>query len=490
MPRKKAPAIDLSSVVGDPVEFAIKFLKTPNGDPLQPHAGQIELLRNIAKNITICCCGRQWGKSVAMAIYVCWYSVTHAHRQVYIVAPALDQARIIFNEVAAQFHMEPLSALVVGKITEYPFPRIKLANGTEIHGRGANSPQFLRGKKCHLAVVDEAAFCKDSTLTDVIEPMMTVTGKEKDSGILMISTPFGLGAFADYYQQARKKTDGSMQAHHFRSEDNPHADRDFLQRVKDRYGEDSLTWRTEYLAEFVDDDLAVFPSAHLKWSYENYPYLSGEAQNPQFPIAPQTSHRYVQGCDLANQRDYFVSTVFDTTEMNAVVMVQMTRLRKRGYTEYKRIIRETHKSYNNAETLLDATSLGESVAEDLQDISAEGYKFTNSSKHEIISELARMFAEHRLLIPYNREILSELRNLQYEYTKSKTVRIEAKVGHDDIVMSMALSAHLALIPRTMAVFTGFTPNQTEKVKLPENYDPFAALFNDDEEDEYLWQRAT
>ncbi len=481
MPLKKRPATTLpQEVLTDPVAFCTALLKKPNGDPLVPHDGQIELLRNIAA-LTVCCCGRQWGKSVAMSIYATWFAVTHGNRQIFIVAPTLDQSRIIFNEIASHFRASPLSSLVVGKINEYPFPRIRLANGTEIHGRGANSPQFLRGKKCHLAIVDEAAFCKDQTLTDVIEPMMTVTGKEKDSGIILISTPFGLGAFHEYYQAARKETDGTSHAFHYPSESNPHADVRFLAKVKKRYGADSITWRTEYLAEFVDDDLAVFPAAQIKWAYENYPYIEGDNfEKPRFPIPPEPKHTYKQGVDLANVRDYFVSTMFDVTNSTTVALVSLVRSQKRGYTYYKQVIRDQHRMYNNAETLIDATSLGESVVEDLGDIEALGYKFSQQSKYEAVSELARMFAEHRLVIPFDRDIIAELRNFSYIYTKSKNVRMEARSGHDDIVMSLALAAHLALLPRTLGLFQGFDPDFTPKPALPTEpgYDPWHELFND------------
>jgi phage FluMu gp28-like protein len=411
-----------------------------------------------------------------MAIYAVWFSVTHANRQIYIIAPTIDQARIIFNEIVLQFRMAPLSALVVGKINEYPFPRLRLANGTEIHGRGANSPQFLRGKKCHLAIVDEAAFCKDEVLTDVIEPMMTVTGREKDSGIILISTPFGQGAFYDYFRAAQRCDDGSMRWFHFPSETNPHADRKFLARVKSRYGEDSITWRTEYLAQFVDDDLSVFPSSLIKAAYERYPYLDGDAQRPRFPVAPQENHRYVQGVDLANVRDYFVSVVLDVTNPELIPLVGMTRLQKRGYATYKQM-RDAHARYNRASTLIDATSLGESVVEDLRDIGAEGYKFSSQSKYEVVSELARLFAEKRIAIPYNREIISELTNFSYEYTKNKTLKMEAKRGHDDIVMSLALAAHLALKPTSLGLFTGVS--LSPGFSPPRSRDPWAELFQDD-----------
>src|SRR5271157_2201411 len=95
----------------DPVDFTEKLLKNRDGTQAKPHAGQIELLRGI-EPLTVACCGRQWGKSVALGWYGTWYSVTHSNREVYVIAPTVDQSRIIFNEIAMHFRTAPLNALV------------------------------------------------------------------------------------------------------------------------------------------------------------------------------------------------------------------------------------------------------------------------------------------------------------------------------------------------------------------------------------------
>ena len=139
-----------------------------------------------------------------------------------------------------------------------------------------------------------------------------------------------------------------------------------------------------------------------------------------------------------------------------------------------------HTTYNRAETLIDATSLGESVVEDLGDIAAEGFKFSNQSKYEIVQELSRMMAERRLLLPYDRTIISELTNFTYEFTANKNLRMEAKKGHDDIVMSLALSAHLALIPRRLGLMMGVNFSRIAPKLQPVTGDPFADLFQFDD----------
>jgi hypothetical protein len=467
---------DIIKFQKDPILFIESLLTTREGAPFVLHEGQKEFLRNIQR-LTVGCWGRQAGKSVMLGGYGTWYASTHANREVYVIAPTVDQSRIIFNEIAAHFRKPPLKSLVVGKIKEYPFPHIRLVNGTNVHGRGANSPEYIRGKPIHLGLLDEAAFFKDGVIPQVIEPMFTVTGKMEHSGMILISTPFGQGDFYEYAERARRGNNSYFS--HFTSLDNPHADLDYLNSVKETYGEDSLLWRTEYLAEFVDGDLAVFPWTQIKKAIERYPY-----QN--FPVAPQEGHRYVQGVDLANVRDYFVSTILDTTDPSLVPLVDMERAQKKGYTYYKNVIRGKRSSYNHAKTLIDATSLGESVVEDLADISAEGYKFSNQSKWEVVQELSRMFSENRIAIPNDRKIIDELRYFQYEITPSKKITMEAKRGHDDIVMSLALAAHLALIPKTVGFFQpvpGLNPEVRARTTKAKTRDPFAELFEINEEDD-------
>jgi hypothetical protein len=436
----------LDLIQNSPCDFVEKLLLNDDDTPAIPHGGQRELLEGI-RRITVAACGRQWGKSTALGWYIVWWAITHKARKVYIIAPSLDQSRIIFNEVARHFKSDLLSGQLVGKIVDYPFPKLKLRNGTEIHGRGANSPQYIRGKTAHLVICDEAAFMKDKTITDVIRPMMTVTGKTPDAALVLISTPFGEGAFKDLYDECSKQEETSERYRHFHftSLESPYCDKEELDSVLKQYGADSLVWRTEYLAEFLDDDLAIFPWKDIKWAYQNYPYNedTGEEPTSTFPVPPRPRRRYAQGADLANVRDYFVSCVADITD-DVAVLVSMDRYQGRGWAAMKATIRANYQRYNLAETCIDATTYGASVEEDLQDIGVEGYQFSNKSKYELVHELVRMLAEHRLVIPYDPVIIRELQYFSYIVTPSKNLKMEAKKGHDDIVIALALIAHLAL----------------------------------------------
>jgi hypothetical protein len=444
---------DWEAIKADPVEFARKLIKGPDGTAIEPFEAQQQILRGI-KRRTVIDTGRQFGKTTTMGMLVAHKAVTNANWHICIVAPSLEQARIMFSEVESYFSTGMLASFVSGKIKQYPFPVLTLKNGTKVTARGANSPQFIRGNRFHLIVCDEAAFIKDSTIAEAIEPTMTVTGKAPGAALVLVSTPWGDGPFREWYDEAQlADTDPDLAAFHFTSFDNPHADRKFLENVKKRYGEDSLIWRTEYLGIFPEDDMSVFPWRDIEWATTNYPFLDKVNGAILFPHPAEEGHRYVQGADLANLRDYFVATVLDILDPSAVPLVRMDRYQKRGYGAVKATIRANYQNYLHAKTLIDATTLAESVVEDLADINAEGYKFGGSAaKYEVVQELARMMSEHRLLLPPDRDIVDELRFFKYELTPSKNVRMEASQGHDDIVMSLGLAAHLANIPRRLGLF--------------------------------------
>lgn len=471
----------------DPVVFAETFLHEPDGTSCKPHPGQIDLMHGIQRYTTVAA-GRQWGKTHCMGWYAAWFGATHIGRQIWIIAPSLEQARIIFNEIIYHFSQPPLNHLVASergkaKIKDYPFPYIKLKNGTEFHARGANSPQYIRGNRSHLTIIDEAAHMRDRVITDAIEPMMTVTGKDPDSAQIMISTPFGKGAFYDSFMNAMLHGDGAY--YQFPSNTNPHADQANLERLKRRYGETSFLWQTEYMAEFLDDDMQVFPWKDVTWAYEHYPFKDNKGY-PLFPQGPLDGHTYLQGVDLANLRDFFVSSIIDGTDYNSGCLVRYDRWQRKGYTAAKANIRDNYSRYNRARTLIDATTLAESVVEDLADIRAEGYKFSEQSKYELVQELARSFSEHRLLIPEESILLDEIKYLAYKITAAKHLRIEASEGHDDVVMSLALCNHLFIQPRTTIFIMGVrspdqvTPRPRQKIstKPGEYIDPFAAAFKD------------
>lgn len=477
--------VDWAAVRADSVEFARTVLRHPDGSPFIPHTTQSELMRGIRRN-TIAVTGRQWGKTTALDAYATWFGVTKPNRIIMILAPTVDQAKLIFNGILSHFTKGPLKRMVDGKPKSSPFPELKLNNGTVYMCRGLNSPQYVRGHHPHLVICDEGAFIKEGAIRDVVEPLLTVSGKEDGSALILISTPFGQGEFYQFWQTAHKKApDGISERwawYHYPSTSNPHADMEYLAEVKERYGEDSPVWQAEYLGNFQDDESQVFPTGDIKWAYENWPH-DEHGNIVKLPILALDGHRYVQGVDLANRRDFFVASVLDATDKNRILLNRMDRFRRRGYEHYKRIIKTNYDAYNRARTILDATSLGESFVEEVNafGVPAEGYTYSsNTAKHEVVQELARLLSEHRLVLPFDKDIITELSHFRYLITASKVLRMEApKNEHDDIVMSLALGAHLACVPVMTGAFgsVDLAPNRPKR----HTPDPFEGghIFDED-----------
>jgi hypothetical protein len=230
--------------------------------------------------------------------------------------------------------------------------------------------------------------------------------------------------------------------------DNPYANKKYLEDVKNEEGEESLIWQSEYLANFVDSDLAVFRGEDIRAAVEAYPY-------DNFPQVAQDKHRYVQGVDLANRSDFFVATVLDVSNLDKCILVRMDLFQKKGWIWNKNTIRSNWQMYHNPPTLIDASTLGETVVEDIRDINAEGLAISsNAVKYDLVHELVRIFQEHRIAIPNDPVLIRELRYFSYEITPSKNVRIEARKGHDDCVLALSLAAKLANRPFCTGFFRG------------------------------------
>jgi hypothetical protein len=92
--------------------------------------------------------------------------------------------------------------------------------------------------------------------------------------------------------------------------------------------------------------------------------------------------------------------------------------------------------------LIDSTGVGDPILEDLRHMGAplEGFKFTSSSKQQIMEGLATAIQQGLVRFP-DGVIVRELEVFEYEYTRTG-VRYSAPPGlHDDCVCALALAVH-------------------------------------------------
>jgi hypothetical protein len=157
------------------------------------------------------------------------------------------------------------------------------------------------------------------------------------------------------------------------------------------------------------------------------------------PQAPKANHYYVMGVDLAKVTDYTVISVFDTTTNSQVYQDRFNTLE---WPFQKKKIAEIAKHYNNALIQLDATGIGDPVADDLLrlGLNVNPIKITNELKKEMVEKLSIWIEQQKIRLINIEESLKEYDNYSYEIARNGRITYNARLGyHDDIVTSHFLA---------------------------------------------------
>lgn len=204
---------------------------------------------------------RRLGKSFMLCLIALETAIQKPSSQIKFAAP---------NQKAARKIITPLMKQILETCPRELRPKFKLhdglwefRNGSEIHVAGSEQGQIdsLRGQACDLALLDEAAFMND--LEYVVESVIAPqTLTRPDSRIILASTPpvSPDHAFVRKYM-ANAMAQGSYAR--FTIYDNPMLTTEKIEEYMfEAGGENSTTWRREYLAEVVTEtDFALFPEA-------------------------------------------------------------------------------------------------------------------------------------------------------------------------------------------------------------------------------------
>lgn len=183
---------------------------------------------------------------------------------------------------------------------------------------------------------------------------------------------------------------------------------------------------------------------------------------------------YIIGCDLAKVQDFTVLTVYDRLTNT---QVNQDRFQKLEWPFQKARIQAMSKLYNNAVVALDATGIGDPIADDLirSGVPIEAIKITNQNKKDMIEKLSIWIDQGKISILPIDESLEEFDNFGYEIGEGGRIRYGGQQGyHDDIVMSHALAVSM-LYDRPVPIV------QKPKTLLQEHYQKKAAGFREYED---------
>jgi phage FluMu gp28-like protein len=364
----------------------------------KPHEGQRNVLESKAR-FRVLMCGRRWGKSLISK----QYTITEAlagNINAYIT-PTYSLAKVFFDEIAKLIPNEVATANKSDLV-------FKFVTGGEIRFFTGERLDNLRGLKFHNVIIDEA--CYISNLEDAWNNAIRPTLTDYQGRALFISTPRGKDFF---YRLYLRNGDKDFQSFKYTTYDNP-----FINNQE------------------IDDAKASLPSAVFEQEY-----LANPMENAANPFGMDFIRANIQtlsenkpicyGIDVAKSYDY---TVIIGLDANGSVCHY-----ERFQADWN-ATKEKIKQLDKVPKVIDATGVGDPIVEDLQrdDYMIEGFKFTSTSKQQLIEGLVLAIQQGLVKYP-DGTIVDELSLFEYVYT-NRGVKYSAPDGmHDDAVCSLALA---------------------------------------------------
>lgn len=357
--------------------------------------------------------GRQSGKTFFCVFIIILKALLNPGWICWWVAPTYPISRIAMRRVV-KFLADSKMPYSLNK-SEL---RIEFANGSTIWFKSADNEDGLRGETVSFLVIDEMGFIKHDTWTFALRGTITATQAQ----VIFIGTPKGRNLFYQLYCKGQDKEDKDYTSFQFTSQESPFFSEEEwveVQRLPQR------VFEQEYLAQFLDDGGEVFRNVR--------DCINGDLQ--------KAHHKkyYYAGVDLAKSYDYTVVCILDQDGH----LVAFDRFNDISWNIQKDRITKLCKEYN-AVICMDSTGLGDPLVEDLQfaGFPVEGFKFTNTTKRQIIENLAMGIERQEVTFPEIPELINELNIFTFEQLPSGMIRYAAPSGmHDDIVISLALAYH-------------------------------------------------
>lgn len=387
-----------------------------------PYPKQYEFINRIenpsVKIITLSI-GRQWGKTLLAENLLMKWALENNNATLMWVSPVYSQARKVFEDLEKAMDGSPI--IVSKNKSNYD---MNLINGSKILFRSAERGDTLRGYTLDYLICDEAAFIDDNIWNEILRPTILVKGKKA----LFISTPKGKNYFYSLHTRGIDPDQTQYLTLQGSSYDNPYIPTDELDEAKKTLPEN--IFRQEILGEFVDSGGEVFVDIDR--------YCVIQQFTPKQP-----SMRYYAGIDFGRQDDYSVLTIID--ENQNVVFIYRDR-----HKPWDTIISEMKKYLQQyqANAYVEVNSIGDVLYEQLQKQYQATSPFitTQSSKQEIIEDLIYELNKGDMKLPTEtlfQPLYNELKQFTYEYSP-KTRRVSYRAisgGHDDTIISLALSLH-------------------------------------------------
>lgn len=361
--------------------------------------------------------GRRWGKSLLM-----WHIIVPAllrGERWWYTYPTYSSPGAADTWFWFEQAFYPLKMAGIAHINKSR-RLIRLENGGQFQVLGLEKADNLRGPGLDGLVMDEAAFVRDDVWTLRLMPMLTGRGGRA----YFSSSPAGKNWFQQVYAQGIDPLMTDWGAYHRTSFDNPDM---VVEQGMIRQAVPERVFRQEYMAEFLDNDGAVFRG------------VREAARIEPGTMQPEAGKRYVVGVDWGRDNDYTVAVVIDA---DAQAMVDMVRVREVGYHLQRGYIANLYAKWRPSLMLVEENSIGSVNIEEMNrdGLPVVAFNTNSKTKRPLIEGLVLALERGEVAIFNDEVLVNELTAYTMDKSPAGHWRYSApEGGHDDTVIALALA---------------------------------------------------
>lgn len=419
----------IASFEDDPVGFIEVFLERE----LSPKQTVfIETTKNARHIIAIW--SRQTGKSTVIASYILWrilygkgvtINKEWMPEHIAIVAPIKDQIKNLYDKLRTLIdRSEFIAQFIVKMNTEI----IICKNGNEAKFLSASPGSQIRGYTATCIIIDESQDITDNKYNADVLPF----GATTNALVIEAGTPKTKNHF---YQSMMSKMITIIKQPWF---DCPFISEEYVMKQKET--SPKSLWRQEYLCEFADEGILVFPSylfepesrdgkATGRWNLGEYEWLSrvedlNQAKIKEIYAMQKEGAQFVAGLDLGKQND---NTEFRIFRTDIRPIRQYVGIKFELGTPYDKIAQQVgflYKYFQPYEFNFDYTNekgFAERLTENEVPVFHDKNKkrgaiaFTQQNKTEMINTTVVLLEKFQLQLPKEDEVLiQQFMNQQFE----------------------------------------------------------------------------
>jgi len=380
------------------------------------HAAQREVWDCPAR-FRVLASGRRWGKTW-MGSAMCIDAALSGGRAWWI-APSYPMANVGWrglNEMRRQ--LLPMMDIEQRKVDR----AILFDNGGEVWVRSADRPDSLRGEGLDFLVMDECAFISEAAWTEALRPALS----DRLGRALFISTPKGRNWFWRLWVRGQDEAEDDWQSWRFPTSANPFIVASEIEAARQALPD--VTFRQEYLAEFLENEGAVFRNIEANlWE-------GGD------PPSEHQGHRVLMGVDWGKSQDF---TCLSVVCADCRKELALDRFNQIDYAFQRQRLAALAEKWGVSYISAESNAMGEPVIEQLQrdGLPVYGFQTTASSKPPLIESLALALEREEVKWLADPVATAELEAYERKVSE-RTGRssYSAPEGmHDDTVMARALA---------------------------------------------------